>query len=115
MKRHPFAALTSLYVVFLMLAGCAALGVPTAESFPEKAAAATVSVNTGSQTVLTLLQSRKITPDENDKYTKALGDFQEGIDFIRGVNKTNPADAENRLAALIASLNLLLAELEARK
>lgn len=110
-KYVPFLAT----IVLILTAGCAALGVPRADTFNKKAAAATVSVNAGSQADLTLLQAHKITPKESDSYIARLGDLQEGIDFTRGVYKTNPADAENRLAALIASLNLLLAELEKRK
>lgn len=102
-------------VLLVMLTACAALGVPQADTFNKKAAAATVSVNTGSQTVLTLLQSQKITPDESDRYTARLEDMQKAIDLTRTVYKTNPTDAENRLASIITALNLLLAELEARK
>lgn len=99
----------------MLLVACAALGVPAADTFNKKVAAATVSVNTGSQTVLTLLQSQKISPDQSDSYTARLDDTQKGIDLTRTVYKTNPADAENRLASIITALNLLLAELEARK
>jgi 5,10-methylene-tetrahydrofolate dehydrogenase/methenyl tetrahydrofolate cyclohydrolase len=115
MQRHPFVAVTTAYLVFLLLAGCAALGVPAADTFNKKAAAAVSSVNTGSQTVLTLLQAHKITPDESDKYIAALAETQNGIDFTRQLYKTKPQEAEDRLAATIAALNLLLAELEARK
>lgn len=114
MNRHPLAAVTVAYFAFLVV-GCATLGVPAADTFNKKAAAATISVNTGSQTVLTLLQARKITPDESDRYIDRLEDVQEGIDVARGVYKSNPLDAEDRLAATILALNLLLAELEKRK
>lgn len=114
MKRHPLAVVTAAYFIFL-LAGCGALGVTSPQTFNEKAAAATTSVNTASQTVLTLLQSHKITPDESDKYTKGLDETQEAIDFTRTLYKTKPAEAEDRLAATIAALNLVLAELEKRK
>lgn len=107
------------YFVFLLLAhlvaGCAALGVPAADTFNKKVAAATVTVNTASQTDLTLLQQRKITPDESDRYIARLTEMQTAIDATRTLYKTNPADAENRLATLITALNLLVAELEARK
>jgi hypothetical protein len=114
MQRHPLAAVSVAYFCFLLL-GCAALGVPAADTFNKKAAAATISVNTGSQSVLTLLQARKITPDESDAYTDRLEETQRAIDLTRTVYKTNPTDAEDRLAAIIASLNILLAELERRQ
>lgn len=113
MRKHPFAAVAALYLVFLL--GCASLGVPAADTFNKKVAAATVSINTGSQTDLTLLQQHKITPDESDRYTARLAELQTAINATRAVYKTNPGDAENRLAAAITALNLLLAELEARK
>jgi hypothetical protein len=113
--RSTSVAYFSFLLLVHLLAGCAALGVPSADTFNKKAAAATVSVNTGSQTVLTLLQARKITPDESDKYTQTLDDAQKAIDATRVVYKTDPTSAENRLATIITGLNLLLAELETRK
>jgi hypothetical protein len=115
MNRHPLAAVTVAYFAFLLLAGCAALGVPAADTFNKKAAGAVQTVNAASQLTLTLLQARKITPDESDKYIDAFEEAQSAIDFTRTIYKTNPADAENRLAAIIAGLNILLAELETRK
>lgn len=114
MRKHPLAAVTAAYFLFL-LAGCGLLGVQAPQTFPEKAAAATISVNTGSQTVLTLLQAHKISPDESDKYIARLDDAQKAIDVTRTVYETNPTDAENRLASIITALNLLLAEVESRK
>ena len=114
MKHHPLAALTTLYFAFL-LAGCGILGVQAPETFNEKAAAATTSANAASQTVLTLLQAHKITPDENDKYIARIEDAQKAINATRVVYRTDPTDAENRLPAIITALNLLLAELESRK
>lgn len=113
MRKHPFAAVAAFYLIFLM--GCASLGVPAADTFNKKVAAATVSVNTGSQTDLTLLQQHKITPDESDQYIARLADLQTAINSTRTVYDTSPADAENRLAAAITALNLLLTELEKRK
>jgi hypothetical protein len=105
----------SILPLLMILAACASLGVPQADTFNKKAAAAVVSVNTASQSVLTLLQAHKIAPDEADSYTSRLDEAQKGIDLTRTIYKTNPADAENRLAAIINALNLLLGELEARK
>jgi hypothetical protein len=112
---HSFAAVTTAYLVFLMFAGCAALGVPAADTFNKKAAGAVTSVNAGSQTVLTLLQAHKVTPDEADRYTAALDETQKAIDGVRVLYKTDPTAAENRLQTIITALNILLAELEARK
>lgn len=114
MNRHPLAAVSVAYLCFI-LAACGALGVAAPQTFNEKAAAATISVNSASQTVLTLLQARKISPDESDKYIAALEDAQKAIDATRVIYKTDPLDAQNRLASAITALNLLLTELETRK
>lgn len=114
MRRHPLAAVVVGYFAFL-LAACGILGVEAPKTFNEKAAAAVISVNTGSQTVLTLLQAHKITPDESDSYTKRLDDAQEAINAARGLYKVKPSEGADNLAAVIAGLNLLLAELDKRK
>lgn len=105
----------SIPLLVLLLAGCASLGVPAPQTFNQRAAAATATVNTASQTVLTLLQTRKITPDESDRYTDRTEDAQEAIDLARGIYPANPADAEGRLALVITALQMLTAELETRK
>jgi hypothetical protein len=115
MRNHPLLAVAVLWVAFAVLTGCASLGVPAPQTFTERAAAATATANTASQTVLTLLQSRKITPDESDLYTDRVEDFQEGVDFARSIYAANPGEAEDRLAATIAAMQILTAELERRQ
>lgn len=99
----------------LLLVGCSLLGVPTPQTFNQRAAAATATVNTASQTTLTLLQARKISPDESDTYIDRTADAQEAIDVARAIYSTDPSGAEDRLALTINALNLLVAELEKRK
>lgn len=101
--------------LILILAACAALGVPPADTFNKQAAAATATVNTASQTTLTLLQARKITPDESDAYTDRAENAQEAIDLTRSIRSTDPAGAQDRLDAIIRALQILTVELEARK
>lgn len=107
--------LSLIPLLVLLIAGCGALGVKAPKTFHERALAATATVNTASQTVLTLLQSRKITPDESDRYTDRTEDAQEAIDLARGIYPADPTDAEGRLALVITALQMLTAELEARK
>lgn len=107
--------LSILPLLILLIAGCASLGVPAPQTFNQRAAAATATVNTASQTVLTLLQAHKISPDESDRYTDRAEDAQEAIDLARGIYPSNPTDAENRLALVIAALQVLTAELETHK
>lgn len=107
------------YFVYILavhlLVGCAAFGVPAADTFNKKAAAATQTVNAASQTVLTLLQARKITPDESDAYTNRTEEAQKAIDLTRSLYKTDPTGAEDRLALIIAGLTILQTELENRR
>lgn len=99
----------------LILAACASLGVPAPQTFNQRALAATATVNTASQTTLTLLQARKITPDESDRYIDRTETAQEGIRVARSLHATDPNAAEDRLALVIAALQILTAELEQRK
>lgn len=100
----------------ILLTACAALSVPPADTFNKRAAAATATVNTVSQTALTLLQSHKITPDESDRYIDRAEEAQEAIDVARAIYENDPMDdGQARLAAVIRALTILTAELEARK
>lgn len=100
----------------LLLTACAALSVPPADTFNKRAAAATATVNTVSQTALTLLQARKITPDESDSFIDRAEEAQKAIDVARSVYANDPMDdGQERLAAIIRVLQILTAELEARK
>lgn len=105
----------SIIPLLLILAACASLGVPPADTFNKQAAAAVSSVNAASQLSLTLLQARKITPDESDAYIARAEDAQEAIDLTRSIRSTDPAGAQDRLDAIIRSLQILTVELEARK
>ena len=102
-------------LLLILLAGCGIFGIPVADTFNKQAAAATASVNTASQLSLTLLQARKITPDESDAYTDRAESAQEAIDLTRAIRSTDPMGAQDRLDAIIRSLATLTAELEKRK
>jgi hypothetical protein len=105
----------SILPLIILLAACQVLGVPPADTFNKKAAAAVVSVNTASQATLTLLQARKISPDESDRYIDRSEEAQRGIDLARSIKAADPAGAADRLDLTIAALKVLIAELEARK
>jgi hypothetical protein len=105
----------SILPLLLILAACSTLGIPPADTFNKKAAAAVVSVNTASQATLTLLQARKISPDESDRYIDRAEEAQNGINVARSLHAVDPAGATDKLNLTIAALQLLIAELEARK
>lgn len=105
----------SIVPFLIFLAACSTLGIPPADTFNKKAAAAVVSVNTASQVTLTLLQARKISPDESDRYIDRAEEAQNGINAARSLHAVDPAGAADKLNLTIAALQLLIAELEARK
>lgn len=111
---HALGFTTALYVAFLLV-GCASLGVPQADTFNKKVAGAVQTVNAASQLDLTLLQARKITPDESDAYIARIEQAQHAVDLTRQLHETDPSGAEDRLAQIIAGLAILQSELEARK
>lgn len=120
MSRHPLAATAVAYFLFALLvavtfSGCAALGVPAADTFNKKAAAATQSVNAASQMTLTLLQARKITPDEADAFIDRAEEAQQAVDFARSIYANDPAGGQDALAKAIAVLTVLTSELERRR
>jgi hypothetical protein len=106
----------SIIPLLLILTACAALSVPPADTFNKRAAAATATVNTVSQTALTLLQARKITPDESDRYIARAEEAQKAINVARSIYADDPMDdGQHRLVMAIRALEVLTAELEARK
>lgn len=107
--------LSLIPLLLMLLTACGTLGVPVPQTFNQKAAAATASVNAASQLDLTLLQARKITPDESDRYINRIEDVQHGIIVARGLRSTDPALAQDRLDLIIKALAALTAELESRK
>lgn len=113
--RSTAVAYFAFLLVAQFLVGCAALGVPPADTFNKKAAGAVQMVNAASQASLTLLQSRKITPDESDAFVARAEQAQHAIDLTRQLHATDPAGAEDRLAQIIAGLTILQAELEQRR
>lgn len=105
----------SILPLLILLAACQSLGIPPADTFNKKAAAAVVSVNTASQLTLTLLQARKISPDESDRYTDRVEQLQNGINVARSLRSTDPAGADDKIGLTINALQVLIAELETRK
>lgn len=115
MKRHPFAALTTLYLAFLILVGCAQLGVPVAQTFNEKAAAAITTVTGARQTTLTLLQADKLTADDAENINAQADTLRQGIEVARSIHASQPTAGDDRLSAVITGLTALTAYLEQRK
>lgn len=102
-------------LLLLTITACSSLGVPKPQNFNEAALSATASINAASQTVLTLLQARKISPDESDRYTSRLEQAQLSVDTIRKLHTTDPGGAAAQLDGLILMLETLQSELRGRQ
>jgi len=94
--------------------GCAALGLPTAETFNEKAAATLGTITTVRQTATTLLNERKITAEDGDNILKQTDNARAGLDIARVLNKQNPQAADAKLNAVRTVLVALQGYLAAR-
>jgi len=105
----------ALPLLFLLLAGCASLGVPAPSTFNEKAAAALATVTGARQTTLTLLQAGKLTPDDAENVNAQADNLRQGIDIARQIHSTNTAAGDDRLTATITALTALNAYLGTRK
>jgi len=107
--------LSILTLLLVLVAGCAALGVPQADTFNKKVVAANAIVESAAGTIATLAGAGKISTEDAHKYLDQAKDAAHAIDVTREVYATNPGEAENRLGAIIVGLNALTALLEAKK
>lgn len=113
MNRHPFAAITVAYVLFLLLVGCAAL---TPKSYDERIAAGYAAVAITNDTATTLVIGGTISKEDGravlqqtrtarealdvagtlsgqlgeDKLTSALGILRAAQDALCARNETDP-------------------------
>lgn len=107
--------LSILPLLLLMLAGCAALGVPQADTFNKRIVVANGVVESTTKTIETLYVAGKLTKDEAQEANEQAGNAAVGIDIARQTHTTDPAAADAKLTATLAALNALNAYLENRK
>lgn len=112
MKRltHPLAALA-----LVLLTACAALGVPTPETFNEREAAAISSVTAARELTTSLLVAGRISPADARNVQQQADNLREGIAVASAIHATDPGAAENRLTAAITALSALNQYLAGRK
>lgn len=98
-----------------LLVGCASLGVPEADTFNKKAAVA-YSLNYEVKTqATTLFHAGKITKADAQRVLDNADIAAASIESARKVHATNPADADNRLAAIRTGLLALQTFLLSKK
>ena len=101
-------------VALATLTGCASLGVPTPQTFNEREAAAISSVIAVRTTAVSLLSADKITVADARNIQTQADNAREGIAIASAIHATDPAQAENRLAAVVVTLNALSTYLNSR-
>jgi len=106
---------TFLAVLFALLAGCASLGIPQAETFAQKLSAGYSSVTAVNKAVVTLLQQKKISPDDAENIIKQSDNALAGLDITRTIGKTDLKAADARLTAIRTVLTALSAYLASRQ
>jgi hypothetical protein len=98
------------------LTGCALLGVQTPENFNERVVAGYKTVTVVADLVGTLSAAGKINVADANQALDGAQTAKDGIDAAVALrNAGDFSNAETRLSAVIAALELLQAQLEARQ
>lgn len=98
-----------------LLSACAALGLPQAETFNQKAAVAYGTVQSVVDTATTLLQAKKITADDAQSVQASADVAKQGIDTARKIHLADPTAANAKLDAIRTGLTALSAYLATKK
>lgn len=104
-----------LAFALVLLSACALLGVPTPESFSERLAVGYSSTTTVRQTALTLLQQKKLSPDDVENIQQQADNARAGLDIARTMRGVDLESADARLTATLVGLTALEAYLRARQ
>lgn len=108
-------ALILAAVLAFVLPACAQLGVPTPDTFNEKLAVAYTTVTTARQSATTLLQAKKITPDDAQHVLDQTNNARAGLDVARQLSKQDLKAADGKLTAIRSALEALQAYLASRQ
>lgn len=113
------AALRSSQLLFLavalsVLTACASLGVSAPLTLEGRVYAAATTTNEVTKTATTLLQLKKISPADAENVLKTVDAATAGLAVVRLYGKTDPAVADAKLQAVLASLTAMQAYLAAQ-
>lgn len=103
------------YLLLLLAAGCASLGIPTPTSFNERLAAGYTTATAIVEGTRIVLAARKITPDDAQNILKQTDNLVSALDLVRVMNKTDPVAANTKLGATITALTALQAYLASKE
>lgn len=101
-------------VLVSFLSGCAALGLPTADSFNERLAVGYMTVTTVRATTATLLNAKKLTAEDGDNVLKSTDAARAGLDVARTLSKVDMKAADSKLTMIRTTLTALQAYLTSR-
>lgn len=97
-----------LFVVLsVILAACAQMGMPAADTFNKKEVAAHATVTAIAKGALTLRQAGKLSDADRDNVVATLRTAETGIDLAKMVATTDPVAGMSKLNASVAVLNAL--------
>ena len=113
MKTQAYRFIPALLLA--LLTGCAALGVPQADTFNKRVVVANSIVESVATTTATLHAAGKITDEERGSVYQQGTEARAAIELARQLHATDPLAAENRLSTIIVALTALQGRLEAQQ
>src|ERR1700741_4320154 len=96
------------YIIALwifLLAGCAALGLPKAQTFDQKLVVGYASVTAAVKTTTTLLEAKKISADDAQNVRNQAENVKQGLDIARALHKADPTAGDAKLTSAITALD----------
>lgn len=115
MKRHPFTVLGAAYLLFTLLAGCAALGLEAPQSFDERLAYTVTQNSAARQAAANALEAGDIQLADAQFVLKATDNAREFLDAAKVASGAGDIKtAEGRLTLATTVLTELQAYLRKR-
>lgn len=108
--KIPFA-----FALMIFIAACQTLGIPEADTINKRIVVANGTIESIANTISTLVDNGRISHEQAETYVGRLKEGATGVDLVRKLKDTNPAEASQRLDAVVVALSLLKNELEARE
>lgn len=103
-----------LFIAALLLAACAQLGVPAADTFNKKALAAHQTVTAVAQSATTLRTAGKLSDADKANIVASLTAAEQAIDLATALSKTDATAGSTKLDSAVIALTALQSYLLAR-
>lgn len=102
-------------LLVLLIAGCAVLGVPKADTFNKQVVVANGLVESVATSAATLHAAGKISDEDRTDVYQQGTEARLTIEIVRQLHATDPLAAQNRLNTIIVALTALQTRLEAKQ